>query len=62
MYYDLVYGNAGAILALLNLYDLTGEEEYLRIADLAGEKLFASQQFEENTRKGWLLVERLGII
>jgi lantibiotic modifying enzyme len=54
MYYDLVYGNAGAILALLNLYDLTGEEEYLRIADLAGEKLFASQQFEENTRKGWL--------
>lgn len=25
MYYDLVYGNAGAILALLNLYDLTGE-------------------------------------
>lgn len=42
------------LVALLNLYDLTGEEEYLRIADLAGEKLFASQQFEENTRKGWL--------
>lgn len=54
IYYDLVYGNAGAILALLNLYDLTGEDEYLRIADLAGEKLFNSQQFEENTRKGWL--------
>lgn len=32
----------------------TEQEEYLRIADLAGEKLFASQQFEENTRKGWL--------
>jgi type 2 lantibiotic biosynthesis protein LanM len=45
---DICYGNAGAILALLNLYTLTGEPEYLEDANTAGLVLLECQHQHEH--------------
>lgn len=37
--FDLLGGNAGGIVVLLKLYDITGNQEYLQAAQLAGEIL-----------------------
>lgn len=39
MQYDLIYGNAGAIIMFLNLSYLTGEKEYIKIAERAANVL-----------------------
>lgn len=38
-YYDLINGNAGAIVVLLKLYDRTGNKTYLEAAEYAGDCL-----------------------
>lgn len=47
--YDLVYGNAGAILALVNLYSLQKDERYLACAKTAA-KVICEAQREDG---GW---------
>lgn len=39
--YDIISGNAGVILVLLNLYDITGTEKYLEMAKQAAELLIS---------------------
>lgn len=40
---DLMTGNAGAVIALLALYDRTGDDEFLDRATVAGEQLLADR-------------------
>lgn len=42
--YDLVYGNAGAVLVLCGMYELTSSEAYLRLARRAADILTANVQ------------------
>lgn len=44
--YDIIYGNAGAIIALLHLQTLTHNDEYLDIAVECGLRIVASQEKE----------------
>ena len=50
--YDLVYGNAGAILALINLYSLKKDKRYLRCAKAAAKVICDAQQ----EKGGWKAV------
>lgn len=45
---DIIYGNAGAIIVLVNLYHLTKRRMYLEWADIAGENVIRNQHQE-----GW---------
>lgn len=47
--YDLVYGNAGAILALINLYGLKKDDRYLKCAKAAAKVICDAQQ----EKGGW---------
>lgn len=42
--YDIMYGNAGAILSLTGMYELTSDKEYLDAAFRAGELLVEAQK------------------
>ncbi len=50
--YDLVYGNAGAVLVLCGMYELTSSEAYLRLARRAADILAANVQKQEKGG-GW---------
>ncbi|WP_455616260.1 type 2 lanthipeptide synthetase LanM [Eisenbergiella sp.] len=50
--FDLVYGNAGAVLVLCGLYELTSSEAYLRLARRAADILIANVQKQEKGA-GW---------
>lgn len=50
--YDLVYGNAGAVLVLCSMYELTSSEAYLRLARRAADILAANVQKQEKGG-GW---------
>lgn len=52
--YDILGGNAGATLVLLNAYDMTGNEKYLRWAREAGDHLIASATKYEWGGWGWI--------
>ncbi|MCX4376904.1 MAG: type 2 lanthipeptide synthetase LanM [Lachnospiraceae bacterium] len=47
VYYDLMAGNAGVVSVLINLYKESGENEYLRIAILAGDILLQKAVWQE---------------
>lgn len=50
--YDLVYGNAGAVLILCSMYELTSSEAYLRLARRAADILAANVKKQEKGG-GW---------
>lgn len=50
--FDLVYGNAGAVLVLCGLYELTFSEAYLRLAHTAADILIANVRKQEKGA-GW---------
>ncbi len=56
--FDLLGGNAGGIIVLLKLYDITGNEEYLQAAQLAGEILCGHAEKMEHGI-GWRGAEKM---
>lgn len=52
-YYDIVYGNAGAIITLINLFILTKKEKYITTAIKAGEILVNAQHKDGILVGGW---------
>ena len=42
--FDLVYGNAGAVITLINMYQLTGNKEYIASAEIAGDIIVNAQE------------------
>ena len=59
--HDLVGGNAGAILVYLNMYDLDQNEEYLKMARMAGDHLI---HHAVNTEQGvgWKNISNDGLL
>ena len=51
--YDLVYGNAGAIVALCEMYSLTQNMQYLKAAEKAGD-ILADHAERQSHGVGWL--------
>ena len=43
--YDLIFGNAGAILTIINLYDLTNKSKYLSLAKEMGNYLLKKSSY-----------------
>lgn len=52
--YDILGGNAGAILVLLNAFDMTGNQKYIRWAEQAGNYLINSATEYEWGGWGWI--------
>ncbi len=52
--YDILGGNAGAILVLLNAFDMTGNQKYIRWAELAGNHLINSATEYDWGGWGWI--------
>lgn len=46
---DIIYGNAGAIITLINLFHLSGKRKYLELACVAGDVLVENQY-----KGGWI--------
>lgn len=59
--YDLVGGNAGAILTFLNMYDLSEQPEYLVFARQAGDFLIA-HAVPTKTGVGWKNISNDGLL
>lgn len=51
--FDLVYGNAGAVITLINMYQLTGNKEYIASAEIAGDIIVNAQEKEGSIKGGW---------
>lgn len=51
--FDLVYGNAGAVITLINMYQLTGNKEYIVSAEIAGDIIVNAQEKEGSIKGGW---------
>ena len=49
-----MFGNAGALLVLIQLYKHTNNAIYLKMAESAGEKLIIAQEKKENQLGGWI--------
>lgn len=43
-YFDIIYGNAGALLAILNMYKVFSEKKYLEMAISLGDSLLEKQE------------------
>lgn len=56
--FDIVYGNAGAIIVLINMYHLTNDAEYLETAISAGELLVKAQIQNGELKGGWISNDR----
>ena len=55
--YDFLSGNAGAIITIINLYDMTGKEKYLSLALEMGEYLLQhSTQLTRELDGGMMLI------
>lgn len=59
--YDLVGGNAGAIFAFLNMYDMDENVEYLHLAKRAGDQLIA-HAIPTETGVGWSNISNDGLM
>lgn len=51
--YDLIYGNAGVVLILLNMFKLTGDKKYLSSAIEAGSNII-NNSIKMETGIGWI--------
>ena len=52
--FDIVYGNSGAIIVLINMYHLTNDIQYLESAIHAGELLIKAQIQYGEIKGGWI--------
>lgn len=52
--YDIIYGNAGALNVLLNMYELTEKKYYMKLANEAGKVLLDGQIKSGNDKGGWI--------
>lgn len=59
-YFDLIGGNAGAIIVLLKLFDITEKEEYLQMAVTAGE-ILCGQAEKMECGIGWRGAEKTAL-
>ena len=55
---DIVYGNSGAIVVLVNMYHLTNDVQYLESAICAGELLIKAQIQYGEIKGGWISAGR----
>lgn len=56
--FDIVYGNAGSVIILLNMYEMTKNKKYLEIAKDAGLFLVYRQEKHGESKGGWTGEER----
>ncbi len=52
--YDIIYGSAGALIVLINMYELTHKQEYLELAINAGNNLLKGQIKSKEDYGGWI--------
>lgn len=51
--FDIIYGNSGAIITLINMYRLTNDTKYLNVAKQAGMLLVNNQEMDDKSKGGW---------
>lgn len=52
--YDVIYGNAGALHIILNMYKLTRNADYMKLANIAGRVLIDGQIKKGEDYGGWI--------